>query len=245
MGTTRIALISDLHGNEIALDAVLADIRRRGVEQTVCLGDVATLGPRPVAVLERLQGLGCVCILGNHDEFMLEPSLVDAYSKLPILRDAVGWCRAQLPNDAVEYIRSFRTSVELQLDQQNRLLLFHGTPESNVVDLLATTPPDALEDMLAGHRAAVMAGGHTHIQMLRQHRGVLIVNPGSVGIPFKEYVGGGPPVVLPYAEYATIESAAGALAVQLHRLPLDKSQLQRAASSVDNPLCASLAQMYR
>jgi hypothetical protein len=80
--------------------------------------------------------------------------------------------------------------------------------------------------------------------MLRQHRGILIVNPGSVGIPFKEYVGGGPPVVLPYAEYATIESDAGALTVQLHRLPLDKSQLQRAAASVDNALCASLAQMY-
>lgn len=244
MGTTRIALISDLHGNEIALEAVLADIGRRGVEQTVCLGDVATLGPRPLAVLERLQRLGCVCILGNHDEFMLEPSLVDDYSKIPVLRDAVGWCHAQLPSDAVEYIRGFRRSFELELDQHNRLFLFHGTPESNVVDLLATTPPDQLDEMLAGHRAAVMAGGHTHIQMLRQHRGLLLVNPGSVGMPFKEYVGGGPPVVLPYAEYATIESAAGALSVQLQRVPLEKSQLRQAALSVDNPLSASLAQMY-
>jgi predicted phosphodiesterase len=244
MGTLRVALISDLHGNEIALDAVLADIGRRGVEQTVCLGDVATLGPRPVAVLERLQRLGCVCILGNHDEFMLEPSLVDAYSKIPVLRDAVAWCRARLPSDAVQYIRGFRRSFELPLDQHNRLFLFHGTPESNVEDLLATTPPEPLDEMLAGHRAAVMAGGHTHIQMLRQHRGIWVVNPGSVGMPFKEYVGGGPPIVLPYAEYATIESVGGVLGVQLHRVPLDKSLLRQAALSVDNPLCASLAQMY-
>jgi predicted phosphodiesterase len=244
MGTTRIALISDLHGNEIALTAVLDDIARRGVDQILCLGDVATLGPRPLAVLERLENLACVCILGNHDEFMLEPSLVAGYSKIPVLVDAVAWCRAQLPGDAVEFIRSFRRSFELPLDAQNTLFLFHGTPKSNVVDLLATTPPDVLDEMLAGHRAAVMAGGHTHIQMLRQHRGILLVNPGSVGIPFKEYVGGGPPTVLPHAEYAIVEAAGGSVSVQLHRVELDKGALRKAALSVDNPICTSLAQMY-
>ena len=243
-GVTRIALISDLHGNELALDAVLDDIARRGADQTVCLGDVATLGPRPVAVLERLQKLGCLCILGNHDEFMLEPSLVREYSKIPVLLDAVAWCQAQLPSDALDFIRGFQDSCELPLDGKNRLLLFHGSPESNVIDLLATTPADELEGMLAGHHAAVMAGGHTHIQMLRQHRGILVVNPGSVGIPFKEYVGGGPPAVLPYAEYATVEATGGAVTVQLHRVPLEKAALRAAALSVDNPICASLAQMY-
>jgi predicted phosphodiesterase len=241
---TRIALVSDVHGNELALNAVLDDITRRGADQTVCLGDVATLGPRPVAVLERLQKLGCICILGNHDEFMLEPSLVREYSKIPVLLEAVAWCRAKLPGDAIEFIRRFQDSCELPLDDKNRLFLFHGSPESNVVDLLATTPVDELDAMLAGHQATVMAGGHTHIQMLRQHRGFLIVNPGSVGIPFKEYVGGGPPSVLPYAEYATVEAAGGAVSVQLHRVPLDKSALRAAALSVDNPICVSLAQMY-
>jgi predicted phosphodiesterase len=241
---TRIALISDVHGNELALNAVLDDITRRGADQTVCLGDVATLGPRPVAVLERLQKLGCICVLGNHDEFMLEPRLVREYSKIPVLLDAVEWCRAKLSRDAMEFIRRFQGSCELPLDDKNRLFLFHGSPESNVVDLLATTPAEQLDAMLAGHRATVMAGGHTHIQMLRQHRGILIVNPGSVGIPFKEYVGGGPPVVLPYAEYATVEAVGGAVSVQLHRVPLEKAALRAAALSVDNPICASLAQMY-
>jgi predicted phosphodiesterase len=160
------------------------------------------------------------------------------------LLDAVAWCRAQLPNDAVELIRTFHSSFELQLDDKNRLFLFHGSPQSNVVDLLATTAADDLDSMLAGHRAAVMAGGHTHIQMLRQHRGILVVNPGSVGIPFEEYVGGGAPVVLPHAEYAMVEAAEGAVSVHLYRVPLDKAELRRAALSVDNPICASLAQMY-
>ncbi|MEO8901849.1 MAG: metallophosphoesterase family protein [Polyangiaceae bacterium] len=240
----RTALISDIHGNELALNAVLEDIRHRGVDQTVCLGDVATLGPRPLAVLERLQLLGCPCILGNHDEFMLEPSLVADYTKNPLLLDAVAWCRSELPSDAVDFIRSFHSFLKLPLDDHNELLLFHGSPESNVVDMLATTPPEVLDAMLAGQQATVMAGGHTHIQMLRQHRGVLLVNPGSVGIPFKEYVGGGPPTVLPHAEYATIESSKGNVSIQLHRVPLDKAALRNAALSVDNPICASLAEMY-
>lgn len=157
----RTALISDIHGNELALNAVLDDIQGRGADQTVCLGDVATLGPRPLAVLERLQKLGCACILGNHDEFMFEPSLVADYTRIPVLLEAVAWCRNELPSDAIDFIRSFHGSLKLPLDDRNELLLFHGTPVSNVADLLATTAPEVLDAMLAGQQATVMAGGHT------------------------------------------------------------------------------------
>jgi len=201
---SRIALISDVHGNEIALNAVLADIDRRGADETVCLGDVATLGPRPVAVLERLQKLGCVCIPGNHDEFMLEPSLVREYSKIPVLLDAVGWCEAKLPSDAVDFIRGFRHSFELPLDDEHRLFLFHGAPESNVVDLLATTAPEELDAMLAGHHATVMAGGHTHIQMLRQPR-----SPGQGRAAGGRAFGRQPDLRLPGTDVRTIITGAG------------------------------------
>ena len=50
-----------------------------------------------------------------------------------------------------------------------------------------------------------MAGGHTHLQMVRQHRGTLLVNPGSLGLPFESYAQGGPPKILPHAEYAIVE----------------------------------------
>ena len=68
----RVALISDLHGNAVALEAVLRDIARVGVDRTVCLGDTATLGPSPTAVLSRLRDLQIPCIEGNHDAFLLE-----------------------------------------------------------------------------------------------------------------------------------------------------------------------------
>ena len=78
-------------------------------------------------------------------------------------------------------------------------------------DILASTPPEALDAMLTGTTAAVLAGGHTHIQMLRQHHGRLLVNPGSVGLAFKDYVGGRIPTILNHAEYAMIEEFNGAI----------------------------------
>jgi predicted phosphodiesterase len=240
----RLAFISDLHGNEQALRAVLKDIAAGGVDQVICLGDVATLGPRPEAVLEQLEASRTLTLMGNHDDFMLDASLVAAYSKIPVLIDAIDWCRDRLSSDGLAFIRSFQRTFELTLENGERLLAYHGTPDSNVTDLLATTPPDEVDAMLDGQRASIMLGGHTHIQMLRQHRGFLLVNPGSLGMPFKEYVGGGPPEVLPHAEYALVESTKTSSNVRLHRVALDKHELRKSAQSVDNPLSPSLAAMY-
>src|SRR5579864_7644495 len=91
----RIALISDLHGNEVSLRAVLDDVARVGVDRLICLGDVATLWPRPRQVLAMLRALGCDCILGNHDEFLLDPALIHTYTEAPVIVDAVDWCRRQ------------------------------------------------------------------------------------------------------------------------------------------------------
>lgn len=241
----RIALISDLHANAVALDAVLDDIERIGVDRIICLGDVATLGPCPGAIIQRLRDLGCPCILGNHDAFLLDAELIHTYTEAPVIVEAVDWCRQQLSEDDLDFLRRFQPRLEISLDAQATLLLFHGTPQSHMENLLCTTPPDELDRMLAGHRATVLAGGHTHIQMLRQYRGMLIVNPGSVGLPFKEFVNGGPPTLLMHAEYAIVESSnGGAVTVNLHRVPVDKHALRRAVTECDNPLRETLLAQY-
>src|SRR4051812_35248976 len=163
-GVMRVALISDLHGNEVALEAVLAEIARSGVDRLVCLGDVATLGPRPGAVLARLRDLGCTCILGNHDDFLLDPQLIHTYTEAPIIVEAVDWCRAQLSPDELAFVRTFQPGLEVPLGGDAVLTLFHGSPRSHMEDLLATTPPDELDRFLDGKSTTVMAGGHTHIQ---------------------------------------------------------------------------------
>src|SRR5215468_1059019 len=225
----RVALISDIHGNDLALSAVRESIAREGVDQIVCLGDVATLGPRPGAVLAMLREMGCPCIVGNHHAFLLEPELVHEYAKVPIVVEAVDWTRSQLSAGDLEMVRGFVPHIEIPLSGEATLFLFHGTPRSHMEDLLATTPPDDLDRMLDGRRAAVMAGGHTHVQMLRQHRGALLVNPGSVGMPFREYVEGRAPTLMAHAEYAIVEARGGDVGVTLRRVHLDRSALRRAS----------------
>jgi len=240
----RVALISDIHGNALALDAVLADIERADVDRVVCLGDVATLGPHPGAVIETLRRIGCPCILGNHDAFLIEPELIRRYTEDAAVVEAVEWCRKQLSREDLDFLRGFESDLELPLDGEATLYLFHGSPRSHMQDLLATTPPDDLDRLLAGRQATVMAGGHTHIQMLRQHRGMLLVNPGSVGAPFMEYVAGRKPTLMPSAEYATVEARDGDVRVDLRRLALDRAQLREAARSCDNPFREMLLKHY-
>jgi putative phosphoesterase len=235
----RVALISDLHGNELALAAVRRHIAQLGVDRVVCLGDCATLGARPREVLDHLRDMGAPCILGNHDEFLLDPSLVRSYNEAPIIADAVAWCIDQLRPEDLAFVRGFARELELDLDG-TRLALFHGSPRSNTEDLLATTPADDLDRALDGRRAPVMAGGHTHLQMVRQHRGALVVNPGSVGMPFVEHAAGREPRILDHAELAVLDGAS----VSLHRVPLDRRALRAQAESAAHPLRAALSAQY-
>jgi predicted phosphodiesterase len=235
----RVALISDLHANEIALDAVLRDAAGAGHDALVCLGDVATLGPRPAEVLARLRGLGCRTVMGNHDAFMLDPSLIRSYSESALIVGSVEATRAALSSADLAFIQTFEPTIALE-----GLLLYHGTPRSNTEDLLATTPPERVDEMLAGVQATVLAGGHTHLQMLRQHRGMLIVNTGSLGMPFREYAAGGPPVILPFAEYALVESGRAGVSVDLRRVPLEPRALAAQVDGWDNPLAPALRASY-
>jgi predicted phosphodiesterase len=242
----KVALISDLHGNELALDAVLAALASDGADEIVCLGDTATLGPRPREVLARLRDSRCRCLMGNHDDFLLDPALIRRYTDVAIVVEAVDWCRGQLGPDDLAYISGFaRGVVTLELGGGATLALYHGSPRSHMEDLLATTPAADVDQMLAGTTATVLAGGHTHLQMLRQHRGMLLVNPGSLGMPFREHAAGRAPVLLAHAEYAVVErSVGGGVEVSLRRVPLSRAALRAQATAVEHPMAASLAAQY-
>ncbi|KRQ03812.1 protein phosphatase [Bradyrhizobium manausense] len=227
----------------MALRAVLADIKRRGVDQTVCLGDVATLGPSPQRSVDLLIELNCPCIMGNHDAFLLEPGLVKTYTQASAVIDAIDWCRDQLSSGSFDYLRTFKPVAELPLGL-GAMLLYHGSPRSNVEDILATTPPEQLDVLLGERQASVMAGGHTHVQMLRQHRGRLVLNVGSVGMPFRDYVAGARPTILAHAEYAVLEEINGVVDVSLCRVPLDRTAMRDSLARSTSPLSGWLAEQY-
>lgn len=230
----RIALISDIHGNLISLETVLADIARQNVSQTICLGDVATLGPQPREVIARLRGLNCPMVMGNHDWFLVSPGTFRTYMRDQWFADTINWCMQKLAPEDIAYLSTFKPSLDIPLEDDGTLLCFHGSPLSNVDIILATTPNVDLDRMLGGRRTAVMAGGHTHVQMMRQYKGTVIVNVGSVGMPFEQMPFEHAPRIMPWAEYAIINWHDGQLGLELRRLPIDINIVKQAA--IDNGL---------
>ncbi len=229
----RIALISDIHGNLVSLEATLVDIEKQGVDEIICLGDVATLGAQPNEVIERLQHLGCRTVLGNHDAFLIEKDDISRYTDQPEVLEMVEWCKGKLSSAELDYLRSFEPLFEVKLADEVSMLCFHGSPRSNTEIILAKTPDEELIESLDGHQATVMAGGHTHIQMLRRFFDTLIINPGSAGAPFWEM----PPVgrlrILSWAEYCIVEWRDGVLNVDLRRIPIDLEAVHTAILASD------------
>ena len=240
----RIGLISDLHGNELALDRVLSDLKAHGVDQIVCLGDVATLGPRPCEVLDRLQALGSVCIRGNHDAFLRDPEFIKEYTEVAEVVEAVDWCRGQISSKHEAFLDTFLDDFVIEMEGGKTLHLYHGSPRSCVEDIVVATPEDALEPMFGDLQATVFVGGHTHIQMVRWFRGMQIVNSGSVGLPFLDFTPGGVPTLLPEAHYAVVESDSGDVQVSLRRVQLDTRALRASAEAVQWPLREYMLSQY-
>ena len=107
----RVGLIADIHGNLLALDAVLADLGRAGVDRLVCLGDVAALGPQPAEVVARLRELGCPSVLGNVDAWLLDRSTLDADATASTMADLTRWAASQLGGEDWAYLRACRPEL--------------------------------------------------------------------------------------------------------------------------------------
>src|SRR5436190_7444663 len=126
----RVALFSDMHGNAIALDAVLAELEREPTDEIVCLGDVAQGGAQPAEVVDRLRELGWRCVFGNSDEFLLtrDPGAVDLDEAARGRVLAVGaWSRDRVGPERLELLRTFEPSVQLELDGST-IVCCHGSP---------------------------------------------------------------------------------------------------------------------
>jgi predicted phosphodiesterase len=175
-----LALVSDIHGSDDALAAVVAELERLGIDRAVCLGDAVQGGDQPRAVLERLAQLGWPVVLGNADAFLLE---IPSDSPEPLTQghlDKREWTLAQLEPRHLEQIGAFSATFDIELDEGLTLRAFHGSPHSYDDVVLPETPDAQAEHLLGGSGVDVLAGGHTHMQWTRYVDGALFVNPGSV-----------------------------------------------------------------
>jgi len=241
----RIALISDIHGNNIALKAVLEDVEQQQVDTIICLGDTVTIGPQPRQVLAKLKALDCTCIMGNHEAVLLELGSWEKYNIAPQLIPTIQWCAEQLTEDDYRFLRSFKPSVEILLGPNFRMRCFHGSPQSSTDSILPSTPSKGLNRLLSDDLAEVIVVGHTHTQMLRSFGGTIIINPGSVGAVFLAPAGPSEaPILLARIEYAIVDYTRGALSVDFRRLPLDGAAFLKVVEASDFPLKDRLIEQY-
>ena len=166
------ALISDIHGDARAFEAVLSELARLRVDDAVVLGDVAQGGDEPAAVLDRLAELGWPVILGNADHFLLEvpTETNEELSDAQLARRE--WSLARLEERHLAQIRAFHPTYA-----RDGLLAFHGSPR-HFEDVLLPETDDLSPWQVDGY--ALLAGGHTHRQWTRQIGDALYVNPGAV-----------------------------------------------------------------
>jgi predicted phosphodiesterase len=218
----RIALVSDIHGNLPALDAVLADLATRGITHVLSLGDHVSgpLWPRETA--DRLLELGWTSIRGNHDRQVVEGDTS---------RDSDRYALEQLTPRHLDWLRGL-PSTNTVFDE-GTLLLIHGTPQSDLVYLLETpqngwlrvAPPQEIEQALGQVGAPLVACGHSHIpRVVTTAGGTTIVNPGSVGLQAYAATSPEPHVSetgSPHARYAIVERTGNHRSVTFVALEYD------------------------
>jgi predicted phosphodiesterase len=230
-----------MHGNAVAFRAALADVERHDVDLIVSLGDVAQGGPQPKECVDLLRELGCPCVFGNSDDFLLtldfgaEP--VEDDERRQRLLDTADWSREQLGEDGLGFLRDFQPTV-----QAGDVLCCHATPVSNEDVILPGTDLTELERALANVESAAVAAGHVHLQWLRRVDRKLWFCVGSVGLVYEDRQPPDPVPFLPWSEYAIVSDE---LEVSFRRIPFDTEELIAAASAADFPHFDHWAAMWQ
>jgi putative phosphoesterase len=176
----RCAVLSDIHANLAALDAVLAEVRAEGIERLILLGDYVGYYYEPQRVVDRLRSFAHEAVRGNHDRMLLE-ARVDPSTRASYLArygSGVDCALAQLDGETWAWLEALPDRLEVEICGQ-RILLCHGSPLDPDCYVYPNSAPELLEGCAAPGCAATWMG-HTHWPFLRPGSPWLL-NPGSVG----------------------------------------------------------------
>lgn len=186
-----LALVSDVHGNRLALDAAVAAIESRGVDRIAILGDLVLNGPRPAETVERimeLEAAGALVIAGNTDIAVADADYSAAFpwlDEVPVgHRAAAEWARDLLSDEQLEYLRRLPAERRIAFGEDELILACHASPGSQTSGLPADLDPSLTVQRVTRTDARVICCGHTHVADVRELGRKLIVNPGSCGYAF-------------------------------------------------------------
>ena len=181
----RIAIISDIHGNQLALEAVLQDLSHQpAVDHLVIAGDLCLNGPCPREVLDTVRKLACPVIQGNVDLEVVN----EAPEKGPKKRTTVAWTREQIGQAGIDYLAALPFSHRIANPDGSDLLIVHANP-LNLEDAIFPNAPDNDLEYLLGSIEPTMgalAFGHLHIAYTRHWRHLLLADVASCGLPRDE-----------------------------------------------------------
>jgi putative phosphoesterase len=245
----RIAIISDIHGNDLAFEAVEDDIRRQKTDQIVCLGDAIQGGPQPAAVVQRLRALNCPVVMGNADAWLLS-GVETADEGIPPERskkmgDIRAWTLSQLTEDDLAFIANFQPTIILPIEDGLDLLCFHGSPASFDDVILPAAPEEEFQNFLGPYADHILTGGHTHAQQMRRIGERFFFNPGSVGFAYSHYQPDGQFFADPWAEYSILTVAKSQTSLEFRRIPFDLRELIRVYRESGRPFADEAIAQYQ
>jgi putative phosphoesterase len=207
----RIAIISDIHGNQVALEAVLQDFERQpAVDHLVIAGDLCLNGPCPREVLETVRGLNCPVLQGNVDFEVVDVARGKGEKK----RNTAAWTREQIGQEGIDYLASLLHSHRIANSHGEDLLIVHANP-LNLEDAIFPNASDSdLERLLGGLDDGIgaIAFGHLHIAYTRRWRRLFLVDVGSCGLPRDEDL---------RASYAILSWQANSWMAEIRRVAYD------------------------
>jgi len=245
----RIAVISDMHGNDFAFEKVETDIKKQGVDQIVCLGDAIQGGAQPVEVVHRLRRLNCPVVMGNADDWLItgidsgrETIPAERLKKMDTIRE---WSLSQLTEDDLKFMKGFQSTVTINLEKDLDLLCFHGSPTDFDDVILNNTPEDEFQKFLSAYNKNILTGGHTHAQQVRRSGDLFFFNPGSVGFAYSAYQPDGQFRADEWAEYAILTVNNEEIGLQFRRLPFDANRLIEIYRKSGRPFAEDAVAQYQ
>lgn len=245
----RIAILSDIHGNAVALRAVLTSLKQSSPDQVVCLGDAIQGGPQPAQTVALLTELDCPVVMGNADAWLLsgEESGREAISpqrkvKLDAVRE---WSLTQLSKEDCAFIAAFKPTISIEIPAGRNLLCFHGSPTSFDDLIFPHTPEEEFQGYLGAYAEHILTGGHTHLQQIRRIGQSFFFNPGSVGLTYSHQQSEDKFRTDPWAEYALLRVEGEGVGLEFRRVPFDVEELIAAYRQSGRPYAEEAIAQYR
>jgi putative phosphoesterase len=183
----RFAVIADVHSNIYALDAALEDIKKRGIENIYCAGDLVGYAPFPNEVIETIKKAKIPTVMGNYDEATayFKPTCGCDYPNekaAEIGSQSIAWTKKHTSEASKEFLKTLPGKIEFTASGK-KVLIVHGSPRQINEYLYETRPEEELKEIMNETEANILICGHTHLPYHKVINGKHLINAGSVGKP--------------------------------------------------------------